>query len=98
MARIPYIAFETKQRSETIVESTKRNDTRYSSWKAINIGTGIVTVDGVPLEPGEGIEHKLEPQQTWTEPISIEVQAGGKLQLLRQIVTPVVKYVTDKDD
>ena len=96
MNRMPYITYETKQRSETIVESTKRNDTRYSSWKAINIGTGIVIVDGVPLEPGEGIEHKLEPAQTWNEPISIEVQAGGKLQLLRQIVTPVVKYVTVK--
>lgn len=96
MAKIPYIAFETKQRSETISKNSKLNDTRYSSWKAINTGTGIVIVDGVPLDPGEGIEHKLEPTQTWNEPISIEVQAGGKLQLLRQIVTPVIKYVTDK--
>lgn len=97
MKKIPYIAFETKQRSETIVNNTKLNDTRYSSWKAINIGTGVVTVDGVPLNPNEGIEHKLEPTQTWKEPINIEIQAGGKLQLLRTIVTPVVKYVIDKE-
>ena len=87
------IIYETKQRSETITQSTRLNDTKYSSWKAINNGTGVVIVDGQPLQPGEGIEHNLQPNQTWNQPIDIQVQAGGVLQLMREIVTPKIKNI-----
>ena len=50
-------------------------------------------MDGQPLQPGEGIEHNLQPNQTWNQPIDIQVQAGGELQLLREIVTPKVKDI-----
>ena len=87
------IIYETKLRSETITQSKRLNDTKYSSWKAINNGTGVVIVDGQPLQPGEGIEHNLQPNQTWNQAIDIQVQAGGVLQLMREIVTPKIKDV-----
>lgn len=93
---IKTVAYDVKQRSETITNSIRLNDTRYSGWKAINIGTGIVSVDGVELMPGEGIEHQLLPNETWKEPIDIVVQPGGALRLLRKITTPKVIRVLDK--
>ena len=84
------VVFDVKQRAETITSNMRLNDTRYSGWKAINIGTADVTIDGVPLAPGEGIEHKLEPTETWKEPIDITVQTGGAVRLLRKICTPRV--------
>lgn len=88
---ITIVEYDVKQRAETIVADKTFNDTRYGSWKAINIGTADVTVDGVTLAPGEGIEHVLQPTQTWKEPIVITVQAGGAVRLLREINTPKAK-------
>ena len=85
---ITIVEYDVKQRAETIVADKTFNDTRYGS---INIGTVDVTVDGVTLAPGEGIEHVLQPTQTWKEPIVITVQAGGAVRLLREINTPKAK-------
>ena len=85
------VEYDVKQRAETIRQNMKLNDTRYGSWKAINIGTADVAVDGVTLQPGEGIEHVLQPSQTWKEPIDITVQPGGAVRLLREINTPKAK-------
>ena len=91
MKEVTIVEYDVKQRAETIVADTRLNDTRYSSWKAINIGTGNVMVDGVTLQPGEGIEHVLQPCETWKEPIVITIEAGGAVRLLRKICTPKVK-------
>ena len=85
-----HIFYDTKQRAETITANTRKNDIKFGSWKAINIGTADCTVDGVTLTPGEGVEHNLQPNQYWKEPIDITVQPGGAIRLLREINKPYV--------
>lgn len=91
------IVYDVKMRAETIVANTRLNDKRYSGWKAINIGTADVTVDGVTLQPGEGIDHQLQPFETWTEPIDITVQTGGAVRLLRKLCTPHVVDIPEDE-
>lgn len=81
------VEYTVTLRKETITQNTRLNDSKYGGWKAFNIGSAPVTVYGVTLQPGEGIQWDLEPNETWTEPIDITVQAGGALRLLRKIVT-----------
>ena len=80
-----------KQRAETITENTRLNDVTFSGWKCVNIGTGVVEVYGVPLQPGEGLDYMncMRPGDKWQEPIDIAVQPGGALRLLRLISTPI---------
>ena len=92
-----HIFFDTKLRKETITENCRLNDTIYNSWKALNIGTAPVEVYGVPLQPGEGLQFDLEPEETWKDPIEITVQPGGAVRLLRKIVTPYVKDIKRKE-
>lgn len=90
--KVTIVEYDVKQRAETIAENKRLNDDRYSSWKAINIGTGNVSVDGVVLAPGEGIEHVLQPCETWKEPIDIQIlTTGGAVRLLRKICKPHAK-------
>lgn len=95
--RVTIVEYDVKQRSETITENKRLNDDKYSSWKAINVGTGNVSVDGVKLEPGEGIAHDLQPCETWKEPIDIKIlTAGGAVQLLRNICKPHAKTYIER--
>lgn len=90
--KVTIVEYDVKQRAETITENKRLNDDRYSSWKAINIGTGNVSVDGVELAPGEGIDHQLLPCETWKEPIDIQIlTTGGAVRLLRKICKPHAK-------
>ena len=90
------IIFEVKQRAETITQSIRLTETQYGSWKAINIGTADVTVNGVTLAPKEGLEERLRPEERWTEPIDISnVQPGGAIRLLRNRCTPKVIEVAE---
>ena len=85
--------YRIKQRAETIVENTRLNDVTFGGWKAVNIGTGVVEVFGVPLQPGEGLDYMncMRPGDLWQEPIDIAVQPGGALRLLRLICTEITK-------
>ena len=93
-----HIFFETKQRSETITSTTRLNDNKYGSWKAFSVGSAPVEVDGLTLQPGEGIEHNLQPDQVWKEPIDIKIMyAGGAVRLMRELCTPYVKDIKTKE-
>lgn len=85
--------YETKLRAETISESCKLNDARYCSWYAVNTGTALVYVFGVPLQPGEGINSQsiiqTAPGDLWKEPLDITVTPGGELRLLRTICSEI---------
>ncbi len=90
--KVTIVEYDVKQRAETIDENMRLNDDKYSSWKAINIGTGNVSVDGVPLAPGEGVEHVLQPCETWKEPIDIKIlTTGGAVRLWRKLCKPHAK-------
>ena len=84
-----------KQRIETITSNIRLNDKKYGSWLAVNIGTAVAYVYGIPLQPGEGLSSKdicnLNPGDTWEEPIDIEVTTGAAIRLLRTIATPKKK-------
>lgn len=85
------MSYTIKQRAETITTNTRINEDTFGGWKAINIGTGNVAVFGVTLQPGEGLDYMsaMNPGDTWSEPIDIEIlQAGGAVRLLRLICTP----------
>ena len=87
------VTYDVKLRTETISANTRLNDNKYGSWKAYNIGTAPVTVYGVELQPGEGMEWNLEPQEIWKEPIDITVQTGGLVRLMRKLCTPIVTEI-----
>lgn len=78
-------------RVETISSNARLNDKKYGGWKAINIGTAAVTVYGVELQPGEGLDFMagMLPNEIWQEPIEITVQPGGTVRLMRKLVTPI---------
>lgn len=80
-----------KMRAETITENCRLNETKYCGFLAINTGTTAVKVYGVELLPGEGLSSAdivhLEPGDTWTEPIDIEVTGGGSIRMLRPLET-----------
>lgn len=95
--QVTIVEYDVKQRAETIKKNCRLNDDKYSSWKAINIGTGDVSVDGVPLAPGEGTEHILQPFETWKEPIDIQIlTTGGAVRLLRKQCKPRAKTYIEK--
>ena len=84
--------YGVKLRVETITANARLNDNIYGGWKAINIGSAPVTVYGVELLPGEGLDFMagMQPNEIWQEPIEITVQAGGAVRLMRKIVTPIM--------
>lgn len=90
------IQYDIKLRAETISTNTRLNDDKYSSWKAINIGSAPVNVYGVQLLPGEGLAFDLLPNEVWKEAIEITVQPGGAVRLLRKICTPTVVDVKEE--
>ena len=86
--------YSVKMRSEIITESKRLNDTRYCGWLAVNIGeSGVVRIFNVPLQPGEGLSSQsivnMQPGDVWSEPIDIQVEPGGKLQLLRTLASEI---------
>lgn len=82
-----------KLRAESITATCKLTDTIYCGWMAQNIGTAPIKVYGIELLPGEGISSqdivKTGADDLWTEPIDIEVQAGGVCRMLRAQAMPV---------
>ena len=85
--------YSVKQRTETITEDTRLNDTQYGSWLAVNIGTADAMIYGIPLHPGEGLSSKdicmLKTGDLWTEPIDIKCTYPAAIRLLRTISTPI---------
>lgn len=84
--------YGVKLRVETISTNVRLNDNIYGGWKAINIGTAPVTVYGVELLPGEGLDFMagMQPNEIWQEPIEITVQPGGAVRLMRKLVSPIL--------
>lgn len=71
-------------RSQTIRENTTLMPEGYGAWKAQNVGTGNVEVDGFILKPGETIDwSNIEPNVVWNTPIIIVCQTGGVLRVAR---------------
>lgn len=85
--------YSVKLRVETIAENMRLNETQYSSWLAVNIGTAAVTIYGYELQPGEGLSSQqiihTTPADKWEEPIEITVQPGGMIRLSRSICTSI---------
>lgn len=95
--KIKQIVWDVKARNELITTNMRLNDTRYGSWKAISVGLVAATVDGVELQPGEGLQWDLQPNECWQEPIDIVVPATAAVRLIRKICTPRVVTVTEQD-
>lgn len=74
-------------RTETITENKRLTDNIYYSWFAQNIGSAPVSVYGISLLPGEGLNSQsiaqTSPEDIWNDPIEIVVQAGGAVRMLR---------------
>ena len=85
--------YSIKARVETITQNITLTDKNYCSWLAVNIGSVPVTIYGVQLLPSEGLCSKdivaMNPGDFWEEPITITVQPGGALCLIRSIATPI---------
>lgn len=83
--------YSIKMRVETITANTRLTDTIYAGWMAVNIGTAAVSVYGVELLPGEGLDYTkaLRPCDKWTEPIEVTVQPGGAVRMMRMLATPI---------
>lgn len=79
--------YNIRARVETITANKRLNDKNYGAWMAVNIGTADCKVLGIPLAPGEGLDMtKAVPAGSyWTDPIDIEVNAGGAIRLMRLI-------------
>ncbi len=84
-----------KQRAERITANTTLNETIYYSWFAQNVGSAPVSVYGIELLPGEGLNSQAiahtTPEDLWTQPIEITVQPGGAVQMLRAQAMPIGK-------
>lgn len=94
------MGYSIKQRAELITANKTLNDTIYYSWFAQNVGSAPVKVYGIELLPGEGLNSQsiahTTPEDLWTQPIEIEVQPGGAVQLLRVQAMPISKSAVGK--
>ena len=58
----------------------------FGGWQALNIGTSIAIVDGVPLDPNGivvGVDFSdLHPEVKWGDPITISFTGAGTNRVL----------------
>ena len=70
--------------SQTITANTTLIPEGFGGWIALNIGTGIVKVDGFVLQPNMALDLSHMPWYvTWNSSIPIEVETGGVLRITR---------------
>ena len=71
-------------RSQTITANTTLMPEGFGGWIALNIGTGVVKVDGFVLRPNMAVDLSHMPWYvTWNSPIPVEVETGGVLRITR---------------
>lgn len=83
-----------KTKTEIIVDNTVLQAEEFGGWQALNTGTTIATVNGVPLDPngttvGLDFTH-LQPDVIWSEPIRITFSGVGT----NSVVITRIKYTT----
>lgn len=57
--------------------------TKFGGWLAVNTGTAEVSVNGYPLQPGDGLDFThLHPEVVWGSPIQLQItNPGGRVRL-----------------
>lgn len=76
--------YTVKTSTLQITENKTIRPSSYGGWLAVNIGTGVATVDDIPLSQGDGLDYtKLSPDVIWDEPIIIVCEPGAKVILKR---------------
>lgn len=76
---------EVTTRVDVIEQDTTLNDTVYSGWFAKNIGETPVSINKIPVEPGDYIDMTSITAR-WMSPIQIVV-GTGKLVIMRLLYT-----------
>ena len=77
-----------KTRNQTIFANETIMPEGYSGWRAQNIGTGDVEVDGFVLHPGDVLDYtSIDKDVVWDSPIVVVVKPYGALRVAR------LKYV-----
>lgn len=70
-----------KKKVEIITENTVLPAEDFGAWQALNTGTTIATVDGVPLDPNGSVValdfSHLHPSVVWGDPIRIDFTGSG---------------------
>lgn len=80
--------YTVKTRTDVVTENKTLTPNQYGGWLAVNTGTGNVTVDGVELQPGEGLDFtKLHPDVIWEENIKIVTGnvVGNRVTVIRMV-------------
>lgn len=93
------MAYEIRKRVKVITENTTITDTDFGGWMCVNVGTGTVEVDKVPLEQYQGLDFTaaVQPGDYWKSPIQIIVNTNGKL-ILSQLICKVDKLEKAKEE
>ncbi len=83
--------YNVKTSSQEITANTTIKQSKFGGWLCVNIGnTGIVYVDGYPLNPGDGIDMThLAPEVVWAQPIRIIVTGGATARFTSLYYTEV---------
>lgn len=81
-----------KTKVETISQNTVLQPEDFGGWQAVNLGTTVATVAGVPLDPNGPVIGqdftRLEPNAIWSEPIRITFTGAGT----NKVVITRLKY------
>lgn len=80
--------YTVKTRTDVVTENKTLTSNQYGGWLAVNSGSNVVTVNGIELLPGEGLDFtKLHPDVIWDEPIRIVTGNvdGNKVTVIRMV-------------
>lgn len=77
--------YKVTPKTQEYTESATVTADGFGDWMAVNTGTEAVSVDGYPLQPGEGLNWKgLQPDVVWNSSIKISIPTpGGAVRITR---------------
>lgn len=77
--------WKVTEKSQDIATNTIiRPDGKSGGWFALNTGSNIAKVNGIPLSPGEGLDKtNLDKEVVWNSEIKIILETGARIQLLQ---------------
>ena len=77
--------WKVTEKSQDITTNTIiRPDGKSGGWFAINRGSNVANVNGIPLSPGEGLDKtNLDKEVIWNSEIKIILETGARIQLLQ---------------
>ena len=90
--------YKLNRRIDVITESTTVKQDKMSGWWCVNQGSDYAIIDGVKIDPGQGIDQyrDLPANVEYAEPIKIVCMPGAEV-VLTQLFYSEVKAIGEAE-